>query len=271
MEETLNNISSTQPLQKSNDDILLENKKLPLQTISKLNCLTACKEKGKYYVNPVTLDTIIDVNKNTCAIVPIPVLRNDTTTYHTYAKCRLEDNDAYHVPSERDSMLLNFYFDPYDFLTQIYDLHSFNQVINWTIENNHFHFETIKRVHNAAWKIFGSNIENISELVIDFYYDIAKKNWMKDYIDNILKKYSFDILSTGQKDSALSPENIIILKFFTKNFFIQIIKKYLIVYKNIWTDIESHYKNLKNFVYMCIMKNIKYKINNPSERDINLF
>lgn len=267
--ETIKNVSTIQ--QKSGSDIFIENKKLPLQTINKINCLTECKEKGRTYINPVTLDSIMNSNEATCAIVPIPVSNNDTTNYYTWGTCRLEDNDIYHVPSEKDSMLLNFHFDPYDFLTQIYDLHTFNQVINWTLENNHFHFETIKRVHNASWKIFGLHIENISELVIDFYYDIAKNNWMNDYINNILKKYSFDILSTGEKNTNIN--NIIISKFFDKKFFIQIIKKYLIVYANNWTNIESHYKNLKNFTYRCIMKNIKYKINkdNKENKNVNLF
>lgn len=222
--------------------------------------MTECYKRGRTYINPVTLDKITNINDDSCAIIPIPQGNNE---YTTWGQCRLEDNIHFHVPSERDSMLLGFYFDPYDFLTNIYSLYTFNQVINWTIENDHLHFETIKRVHNAAWKVFGSNIENISELVIDFYYDIAKNNWMKDYISSITIEYSFDILADQATQSGLGMDNIadtIILKFFDKNFFVQIIKKYIHTYKDIWRTIESHYKNLKNFTYKCIMKNIRYKL-----------
>lgn len=277
-------------------DDLIENKKMPLQTIDKKNCLTKCNEKGKPYINPITLDKIFSLNNSSCAIIPtkknkpeeeVKIIYDDVNKYHltvtgnynTWGVCNLEDNDKYHVPSEKDSMLLVFYFDPYDFLTQIYDLHTFNQVITWTLENMHLHFKTMKRVHNASWKVFGSDISNISDLVIDFYYDIARNKWMKDYVGNISKKYSFDILSdsiplegedTKGSITDTTIENIIIRKFFDKHFFVQIIKKYLNEFKNIWTNIDSHYKNLKNFTYKCIMKNIKFKLNNSTSQNKNI-
>jgi hypothetical protein len=242
----------------------LEKKKLPLQSIDKTNCLTACYEKGKAYIHPVTLEKMINPSNNTCAVVPIPT--GDGLFIRT-KNCRMEDNKIYHVPSEIDSMLMHFYFDPYEFLIQIYNLHTFNQVINWSIDNIDLPPDTIKRVNNAAWKIFGSNLENISDLVIDFYYDIATNNWIKDFSKNIASKYSFDILSQSNKEADFN--KLLIQNFLPKNFFVQIIKKYVDVYRDEWTQIDSHYKNLKNFTYKCLLKNIEFKIHNPN-KDINL-
>jgi hypothetical protein len=249
-----------------------EKKKLPLQTIDKTNCLTACYDKGKGYIHPVTLERMLDPNNDTCAIVP--VLQGENIFART-GICRLEDNKVYHVPSEADSMLMHFYFDPYEFLTQIYDLHTFNQVINWTLDNPDLPPDTIKRVHNAAWKIFGSNLENISELVVDFYYDIATHNWIEDFKDNITAKYSFDVLSQSSSETTTVTNltNLIVSNFFPKIFFVQIIKKYIETYRDEWTHIDSHYKNLKNFTYKCLMKNIKFKMSNPQNfnKNVNLF
>jgi hypothetical protein len=259
-------------------DTIIEKKKLPLQTTNKINCLTACYEHGKAYIHPVTLEKMVDPNDNTCAIVPVPreqvskeSVSKEPNVFVRRGTCRMEDNKIYHVPSEVESMLLHFYFDPYEFLTQIYDLHTFNQVINWTLDNNTLPPDTIKRVHNATWKIFGSDLENISELVIDFYYDMAKNNWIKDFIPNISAKYSFDILAGANTDPNIG--NVIVANFFPKNFFVQIIKKYISLYKDDWTEIDSHYKNLKNFTYKCIMKNIKYKIQDSRNfnQNVNLF
>lgn len=248
----------------TNTDNLKE--KPPLQTITGKNCLTECYSKDREYLNPVTIiEKIRPQNtkgKSTCAIVPIR--SENPNKWDIWGVCKMEDNLTHHIPSEKASMLLNFYFDANDFLVEIYDIHTFNQVITWTIENN-YHFATIKRVHNCAWKVFGSNIENISEIVIDFYYELAKNNWMKDYIVIIKAKYSFDILSDNTTESL---SNIIIKKFFNKIFFTQIIKKYIETYVAVWNSIGSHYGNLKKFTFKCLIENIKFKSNvrdNPLE------
>ncbi len=246
--------------------------KLPLRALNGDKCLTKCYPKEHPYLHPIILTKIRAPNKNSCAIDP----KVGTEYYYDYGICRLEDNLTYKIPSEKESILLNFYFNPHEFLADIYDLHSFSEVINWTIENSLSHFETIKRVHNAAWKAYGSKLENISEMVIRFYYGIAKNNWMKDYLDLIEKKYSFDILAiskTTRVDSIFKAHDIIISNFFSEDFFAQIIKKYVDTFKDKWIQIESHYGNLKKFTYKCLIKNIQYKSNDPNItlNDIDLF
>src|SRR5208282_1551524 len=109
-------------IQKSNhnsimtdSDTFIEKKKLPLKSISGENCLTECHKKGEWYLNPVTLDPIINYTNSSCAIIPIP--KGDS--FYKWSTCRFEDNAIYHAPSEKDSMLLTFHFDPYEFLTEI--------------------------------------------------------------------------------------------------------------------------------------------------------
>jgi hypothetical protein len=244
----------------SNNNDNFSKEKPPLQTITGKTCLTECYSKDREYLNPITIiEKIRPQNtkgKSTCGIVPIR--SENPNKWDIWGVCRLEDNQTHRVPSEKASMLLNFYFDANDFLVEIYDLHTFNQVITWTIENSNYYFATIKRVHNCAWKVFGSNIENISEIVIDFYYELAKNNWLKDYIVILKSKYSFDMISENNP-SQTKISSLIIKKFFDKIFFIQIIKKYIETYSNVWNSIGSHYGNLKKFTFKCLVENIKYK------------
>lgn len=163
--------------------------KLPLKSINNRRCLTKCYPKNEHYLHPTILDVIRD-DKITCAIDPVygkdrNILYNDV--------CRLEDNKTYEPPNELESILLNFYFDPRDFLINIYNLYSFDEVIYWTLENSDLPFDTIKRVHNCAWKAYGNKIEDLSDYVLDYYYNLAKNNWMTDYIKLLKNKYSFSV------------------------------------------------------------------------------
>ncbi len=151
--------------------------------------------------------------------------------------CRLEDNHIYQPPDELESLLLSFYFNPADFLTSIYDLHSFDQVIYWTLENNHLPFNTIKRVHNCAWKVYGSRMEEISSGVIDYYYDIAKLHWLKDYAKIIQNKYSFNFVTKQNFNNINNTQEeiyeILATKYFDYNFFQQTSKN---MFMNIKTN-----------------------------------
>ncbi len=103
---------------------------------------------------------IADKNNDSCAINP--VYSKDPQYYREndmiYADvCRLADNNIYVQPIELESLLSSFYFNANDFLTNIYNLYSFDDVIYWTLENDQLPFYTIKRVHNCAWKVFGQN------------------------------------------------------------------------------------------------------------------
>ena len=247
--------------------------KMPLRTVNGHKCLTKCFPKNTPYLHPITLNKLPPMNINSCAIEPI-IKKGGIIDYE---ECKIDQNNTYSFPSEKDSVLLDFKFVPSEFLADTYDIHSFNEVISWTLENRHSHFDTIKRVHNAAWKAYGSNLDNISELVINFYYDIAKNNWMLDFIDMINKKYSFDISETENLTNVSNVSgpneeiNVIINNFFTEDFFTQIIKKYVSTYKSEWLQIDSHYGNLKKFTYKCLVKNIQYKSANKTTTDINLF
>jgi len=259
--------------------------KLPLKSINGRRCLTKCNDKGDTYLHPIFLTGISSKFHDSCAIDP--VYKQDPRYFKNIYNllltdtCRLEDNKIFLPPDEIESMLLTFYFNPSDFLENIYDLYSFDQVIYWTLENNHLPFDTIKRVHNSAWKAYGNKIEELSSVVLDYYYDIAKTHWLRDYTKIIQNKYSFNLTTTtttttddggdGVEEKKLRDDkpvnvsdeiyNIISSKFLTYNFFIKSVKKYIYQYQDEWETIDSHYGKLKAFVFNQLIEYIEQETN----------
>lgn len=270
--------SKTDPLGESKIDPLGESKtdpqgetkeKLPLKSISGRRCLSKCYPKGATYLHPVLLTGVADNANNSCAIDPVH--SKDPQYYREHDmiladKCRLDDNNIYQLPDELESMLLGFYFNPSDFLASIYGLHSFDQVIYWTLENDHFPFDTVKRVHNCAWKVFGYKIEELSTTVLEYYFDIAKTHWLKDYANIIQNKYSFE-LTTKEKNNFSDTSDIsetydiIYSKFFTYDFFVSTLKRYVYEYQDKWELFESHYGRIKKYILYQLIEHIESENN----------
>ncbi|XWV24926.1 hypothetical protein QJ856_gp0855 [Tupanvirus deep ocean] len=248
-----------------------QKERLPLKSVNGRRCLTKCHAKGEAYLHPILLTAIGERTNNSCAIEPVPSRAFETSSGDTqylglYGMvwadiCRLDDNKTYQPPDELESMLLSFYFNPRDFLSGVYGLYSFDQVIYWTLENDHLPFDTIKRVHNCAWKVFGNKIEELSSSVIDYYFDISRSYWLKDYAKVIQNDYSFDyITSKSVGDISNATEDvykILYFEFYTHEFFTSAIKRYVYEFEDKWELIDSHYYNLKKYVLLQLLEHIE--------------
>ena len=129
------------------------------------------------------------------------------------------------------------------------------------LENDHLPFDTVKRVHNCAWKVYGNKIEELSSTVTDYYFEISRTYWLKDYTKIIQNDYSFDFVSkkpmeniTGGIDETY---DILYLKFYTYEFFTSVIKRYVYEYEDKWELIESHYLNFKKYVFNQLVEHIE--------------
>ncbi|XWV26172.1 hypothetical protein QJ857_gp0906 [Tupanvirus soda lake] len=249
-----------------------QKEKLPLKSINGRRCLTKCYPKGETFLHPILLTAIVERTSNGCAIEPVPSRAfeassgDDTQYLGLYGMvwadiCRLDDNKTYQPPDELESMLLSFYFNPRDFLSGVYGLYSFDQVIYWTLENDHLPFNTIKRVHNCAWKVFGNKIEELSSSVIDYYFDISRSYWLKDYAKVVQNDYSFDYTTSKTVSNISNPTEdiykIIYFEFYTHEFFASAIKKYVYEFEDKWELIDSHYYNLKKYILSQLIEHIE--------------
>lgn len=258
--------SNFNPTNNSNDRDFIDSKeKMPLKSINGRRCLSRCYPRGSVYLHPVILQTISDSTKNSCAVDP--VYSKDAENYPGYDlifvdKCRIEDNKTHQEPNELESILLSFYFNPSDFLVEIYGLNTFDQVIYWTLENDHLPTNTIKRVHNCAWRVYGDKIDELSGNVLDYYYDIAKLHWLRDYAKIIKNKYSFDVItkkSVAQVTDS-GPDNeiyqILSKTFFSYEFFVKAIKRYVYEHQDQWESIDSHYSLIKKYILASLVERI---------------
>lgn len=241
-----------------------KDEKYPLKSINGRRCLTKCEPKGVTYLHPILLTGVKDLTYNTCAVAPVHSKEPEYYKENDMIladKCRLEDNTLYSLPNELDSILLSFYFNPRDFLVSIYGLQSFDEVIYWTLENDYLPFDTIKRVHNCAWKAFGNRMEEITNNVLEYYYDLAKEYWLHDYAKTIQKNYSFEfIVPKDPAKLANSTEEIyqvLLENIFTYSFFVTNLKKYIYKYQDKWETIESHYDNIKKYIFEKLVEKAK--------------
>ena len=239
-------------------------KKIPLRSTNGQRCLTKCYSKGTTYLHPILLTGVKDSLYDTCAVEPIHnkdpryIKENDIILVD---KCHLQDNMAYQLPNELDSILLSFYFNPRSFLESIYGVHSFDDVIYWTLENDYLPFDTIKRVHNCAWKVYGNKIEELSNIVLEYYYGVATDHWMKDYLKDIQNNYSFEVQSSKPSDEISENQQQemkeIISKIFTYNFFVTSLKKYIYEFEDKWELIDSHYSHIKKYILNQLPKELE--------------
>lgn len=237
---------------------------IPLKSIHDRKCLTKCYPKGEIYIHPILLTAVKEPTNNSCAINPVPSQDDNFHKIHEMIwadTCNLSDNTNKKIPNELESMLFNFQLNSKDFLTSIYNLNNFNDVIYWTLENDYLPFDTIKRVHNSTWSAYGSDLNNISNIVVEYYYEMTKNYWLKDYINGIQNDYSFNFVGKNLDvdDSSIGIYDIILEKYYTYHFLHSCIKKYIDEWSDKWDMIYSHYDNLKKYIYIQLVELLNEK------------
>jgi hypothetical protein len=195
----------------------LENKdknKFPLSKY-KYQCLTPCYPPNKSYLHPYFLELLHVKNASTCGVFYAKEYDTGKTTFQPIDECAYNPD----VETDDDNVLAYmpiFEFNYTDFLNKVYGITNFDDVINWTNNNTHLSKYTIIRVHNCAWKGYGNELENISDTVVEYYYDLFSD----------MQNFKF-----------------------TLDQFYELVKEYWRNNIKNWFKIESHYKNLKKYVY----------------------
>lgn len=253
------------------------NKKYPISQHNR-QCLGPCYEKGTWIVHPVTLKYIVDFNNHFCPTNEWEYLDPDTGEHD------IKYTDACYIPTnnkdisqkeiEMNALLPEIEFDCLKFLKIYYDLHSFEDILNWITLNKQIPILTKLRIMECAWESFGKDLDFIDDRLVDFYEEIIKKRWIKK-IYNRIKKYIFvdrnekiylkkeekypNIIKTyiDKKDRYKTEKiNFIIKTFVTKNNIYKFLSSYIEKYKHKWNDIRSHSSNLKEYFIEYIINKI---------------
>ena len=226
-----------------------------LKSVNGRRCMTKCYPHGTKFLHPMLMHPMNVISNSMCAIEP----NNTSSGMYIYIdRCNLEHNSTRRAPDELEELLLiGNNFGPEFFLSQIYMLTSFDAVIYWTLENDYLPFDTIKRVHNCAWTVYGYELGNLSLKVYEYYYDIASTRWIRDYVKSIKKHYTYEIVSENTKKD-IDLENVIV-DILTTDFFNACIKQYVSENNTTWDSIVSHYGKIKRYIFDMILSELSEK------------
>lgn len=246
------------------------NLKPELKSINNRKCLTKCYPRNTEYVHPIILSGYMDTFLNTCAINPKYTKDPKQKKFNNFLlldECNLNDNNNYEIPKEIDSILLGFYFNPKDFLNEIYDIDSFDKAIQWSLDKKYLPYDTIKRVQNCSWRVYGNIPGELSNAVIEYYYNLGKK-WLNEYINILLNKYSFSIIEKPDEKNDKNLYDIIYINFFTYKFFSSALKKYVYEYQDKWEYIVSHFEHIKKYIFEQLVESMESVIENKNNDKI---
>lgn len=167
-------------------------------------------------MHPISIQGIVSNDGNVCAIAPI--LDEDADT-KWWDSCELEDNNTHELPDIKQNLMLSFRFNPEEFLRYVYAITTFDDAIYWSLDNDDYPQDTIKRVLNSAWLAFG-NTDSITDVVVTYYRDIITNQWIEAYIYKLREDHEFtiegDLKETLTKDYLTKPFIAKALKQFLK-------------------------------------------------------
>jgi hypothetical protein len=235
-------------------------------SVNNRQCLTNCYTKGTNYVHPILFDIIRDHDNNTCATNVFLDKSNNAKSFDTCAQQNVSNAQDYLY-----TIIPQINLDSKEFLANIYELYSFDHVIDWTNQNNYLPYNTIKRVHNLAWQAFIMSTNDLNNTLLSYYYDLIRYMWIKDYYRKLTKIYH---ITYGNGEVIIVPRNDqvpidgdsqkiydgILTKYFPFSYFVAVIKRYIKDNKSNWLKIDSHYDRIKKFCYKYLLKQIQKSI-----------
>lgn len=230
---------------------MIKSKKL-VKTIHNDTCITKCIPPLTTYLHPLTLE-LININNNTCATYQISKKENEEEKNNENV-CKLKDNDDNIFYNEKELILSPYNLNNEDFLLNVYNIKSFDDVIKWSEENNYIVNNTFKRINKCAWSAYGLKQEIITLQVIKYYYIFFIKNWMNTFMEKIKNDYEFQILNDSEDVKMMIVDNYISLDDFDK-----IITSFINEYRDKWDIINDHFALLNNYIYQKIISKLKQK------------
>jgi hypothetical protein len=214
------------------------------------------------------------------ACATIPTKKNDN-----YELKACDSNAPVEVIDTQYFSMPRFLLTKYQFLEGTYDIHTFDETIDWSLENADKSFYTIKRVHDISWYVFGSDVQNISNKVKEYYYNLLVKVWMVKYYSIIIKKYRLKIIDRvlyvekkDGEDDVIQADHVLVsdqynrndeielniytnskivkeiidalvIKYFKYSQFVDLLISYVNTNYESWEDIPSHYDALIIYFY----------------------
>lgn len=243
------------------------------KSINNKQCIGPCYNPGQYIMHPITLEYVTDELNPFC---PTERWFNPVKkTYQRLDRCLLptkkEDMDKMQI--ELSFVIPTFHFDCEHFLKVYYDIYSFEGAIDWVTENIKNPIYSNLRIMDCAWKIYGSNVDVISNQLIDFYIYVIKKEWIKN-IYPLVSKYIYidssnNIYLKEQDEPShikqVEKINYFIKKFINRQTIYNILYSYIEDNKSNWFEIKNHNNLIEEFTIKLILDKINKTLKNHKD------
>ena len=236
-------------------------------------CIGPCYDKYVTSVHPITFDVITSKNPY-CPVTGFQKFYPSENKFKiTYQDtCKNEDGESTLEKNEEvyNNLLPYMEFNIKDFLSQFYEINTFEDGITWITNTTTDNIKTKIRIFECILNVFGKNIDIIDNRIIDFFISIIKTNYITKIYKSIEKYIHIDdkknkvYIDKNSSDDSKDNEknNIIKTNFIIKTFINQdIIQKFLFKYfkikKNNWDEIHDHIIDLIEELDQYILNIIK--------------
>lgn len=239
-------------------------------------CIGSCYKKGEQIIHPITYDVVTDNLRSFCPVNP---WKNKATGHvYTTSGCTYKKmNNELHEPKKvSDCINQQFEFDPAVFLKVYYHIYGLDLAILWYNDNPTASYYTIKRIMDCAIKIYG--IEEFydkesSDMINEFTKFMILNYWMESYLKTLILWFDFkyDIINDKYTFQIRNEKNISLLnydkgmhkvlyneieKLLNEKLLIDIHRIFVVIYKDNWNNIESHFSKLKKVTYYILKKKL---------------
>ena len=206
------------------------------KSINNRSCLGPCYYPETYINHPIFLKDFYDSNNPTCPTqiykTKDEITGKEVEKYFDVCEKPTHKEDIMNQQSNFSASFSGFTKDY--FLSNYYNILSFDDAIEWYSNNIFLPIDSIIRIINASLNVFGNDIDYFNNIFVDFYILYIKEKQMKYIYKNIFQNIGIindDVLIIKENNNKLNYDdysieriNYIYEKFINNNE----IKKFLI-------------------------------------------
>lgn len=158
------------------------------KSINGRRCIGPCYYPNVPIKHPISLNVIKNEQHSVCPTKEY-VVKNEITGKEkefNFDKC-LNPTHNEDISNVELLVIMQSGFSKDSFLEDYYDIHSFEEAVDWLNNNMFIPLETQMRVMNASLNAYGNDIDFFNEIFVKFFIIYLKKKKIKTIYKNIHK------------------------------------------------------------------------------------
>lgn len=239
-----------------------------------LQCIGNCYTSSTVITHPITLEYVTDKYYPFCPVKEWEYVDPKTgeITVRTTDVCHnpTHNKDLSGREFEMNILTPSIDFNDEQFLKIFYNIHSFEEAINWIENKKYSPILTRLRIINSAWNAYAQDINIIDHRLVDFYIEVAKKKWVGEiykYVHKYIVIEDGKIMFGNPNNNDLNAQdelvirmNFLIERFINNDTIYKFLVKYLKHRRDDWEKIINHSNKIKEDYIDYIDNKIKMTI-----------